>query len=221
MAEGDAQTEGYTVADALPFDVGGVDPGVNLLVSGPAMSGKRELVFGLLAPESVATDPIVAMTTDDPAPRIHTGFEDRGVDIDPATFRVVDASGAPGDDDPTVHRVNSPADLTGMGVAFTKAVEEAGSPPRLRLGFVSISTLLQYVDAERAFSFLHVLSRRTSAAGYLGVYSLDPTTHEDRFVNVVTSIFDAAIELREKDGSREVRVRGLSGVTPEWTEFPY
>ncbi|GAB3317864.1 RAD55 family ATPase [Haloplanus salinarum] len=220
MAEGDAQSEGYPLCDVLPLDVDALDPGMNVLVSGPAMSGKRDLVFDLLAP-SEPTDPIVVMTTDDPAPRIHAEFEDRGVRIDPETFRVVDASGAPGDDDPTVHRVNSPADLTGMGVAFTEAVEEVDSPPRLRLGFVSISTLLQYVDAERAFSFLHVLSRRTSAAGYLGVYSLDPTTHEDRFVNVVTSIFDAAIELREEDGTREIRVRGLPGVAAEWTEFPY
>ncbi|MFD1634489.1 RAD55 family ATPase [Haloplanus ruber] len=219
MAEGDAQSE-YPLGDALPIDVGAFDPGMNLLVSGPAMSGKRQVVFDLLAP-AASTDPIVVMTTDDPAPRIHTEFEDRQSCITPETFRIVDASGAPGDDDPTVHRVNSPADLTGMGVAFTEAVEAVGSPPRLRLGFVSISTLLQYVDAERAFSFLHVLSRRTSAAGYLGVYSLDPTTHEDRFVNVVTSIFDAVIELREEDGNREVRVRGLSGMAPEWTAFPY
>ena len=221
MAEGDARTDRYPLADALPIDLDDLDPGMNVLVSGPSMSGKRQLVFDLLAPESVPADPIVVMTTDDPASRIRTPFEDRSVRFDPTTFRIVDATGAPGDSDPAVHRVSSPADLTGMGVAFTQAIDQMGTPDRLRLGFVSISTLLQYVDAERAFSFLHVLSRRTSAAGYLGVYSIDPTTHEDRFVNVVTSIFDAAIEIRERDGDRELRVRGLSDVAPEWTPFPY
>jgi KaiC/GvpD/RAD55 family RecA-like ATPase len=221
MAEGDARADRYPVTGVLPADVDDVDPGMNLLITGPAMSGKRQLAFELLAPDPAAADPIVVMTTDDPAPRIRTQFEDRDVRLDPSAFRVVDASGAPGDDDPAIHRVNSPADLTGMGVAFTKAVDGLGTPDRLRLGFVSISTLLQYVDAERAFSFLHVLSRRTSAAGYLGVYTMDPTTHEDRFVNVVTSIFDAAIELREEDGDRQVRVRGMPDVTPEWTDFPY
>jgi KaiC/GvpD/RAD55 family RecA-like ATPase len=221
MADSDAATGRYPLADALPVDLGTLDPGLNVLVSGPPMSGKRRLVFDLLAPDGSAADPIVAMTTDDPVARIRTRFEDRGVDPDPTTFRVVDATGAPGDADPAVHRVSSPADLTGMGVAFTQAVDGMGTPDRLRLGFVSISTLLQYVDAERAFSFLHVLSRRTSAAGYLGVYSIDPTTHEDRFVNVVTSIFDAAIEIRERDGERELRVRGLSDAAPEWTAFPY
>jgi KaiC/GvpD/RAD55 family RecA-like ATPase len=222
MAEGDARTDGYPLADALPVDVGDLDPGLNVLISGPPMSGKRRLLFDLVAPGTTPADPIVVMTTDDPASRIQTQFEDRGVGFDPATFRVVDATGAPGDSEPAVHRVSSPADLTGMGVAFTQAIDQMGTPDRLRLGFVSISTLLQYVDAERAFSFLHVLSRRTSAAGYLGVYSIDPTTHEDRFVNVVTSIFDAAIELREDDGgNRELRVRGLSGVPAEWTPFPY
>lgn len=221
MAEGDAKTDRYPLADTLPIDLHDLGPGMNILVSGPPMSGKRQLVFDLLAPEDVSADPIVVMTTDDPAQRVRTQFEDRGVRFDPTTFRIVDATGAPGDTDSAVHRVSSPADLTGMGVAFTQAIDQMGEPERLRLGFVSISTLLQYVDAERAFSFLHVLSRRTSAAGYLGVYSIDPTTHEDRFVNVVTSIFDAAIEIRERDGERELRVRGLSGVAPEWTPFPY
>jgi len=221
MAEGDARADRYALADTLPVDIESLDPGMNVLVSGPPMSGKRQLVFDLLAPEAVPADPIVVMTTDDPASRIRAPFEDRNVRFDPTTFRVVDATGAPGDDDPSIHRVSSPADLTGMGVAFTQAVDQMGTPDRLRLGFVSISTLLQYVDAERAFSFLHVLSRRTSAAGYLGVYSIDPTTHEDRFVNVVTSIFDAAIEIREEEGERELRVRGLSDVPPEWTAFPY
>jgi hypothetical protein len=221
MAEGDARADRYPLADAVPVDLDDLGPGMNVLVSGPPMSGKRQLVFDLLAPEGVASDPIVVMTTDDPASRIRTAFEDRSVRFDPTTFRVVDATGAPGDADSSIHRVSSPADLTGMGVAFTQAVDGMGTPDRLRFGFVSISTLLQYVDAERAFSFLHVLSRRTSAAGYLGVYSIDPTTHEDRFVNVVTSIFDAAIEIRERDGDRELRIRGLSGVPPEWTAFPY
>ena len=196
MAEGDARADRYPLADAIPVDLDDFGPGMNVLVSGPPMSGKRQLVFDLLSPEGAAPDPIVVMTTDDPASRIQTAFEDRGVRFDPEVFRVVDATGAPGDSDSAIHRVSSPADLTGMGVAFTQAVDGMGTPDRLRFGFVSISTLLQYVDAERAFSFLHVLSRRTSAAGYLGVYSIDPTTHEDRFVNVVTSIFDAAIEIR-------------------------
>lgn len=222
MAEGDARADRYPLSDTLPVDVDGLDPGMNVLVSGPPMSGKRQLVFDLLAPEEVPTDPIVVMTTDDPASRIRTQFDERGVRFEPSSFRIVDATGAPGDSDPAIHRVSSPADLTGMGVEFTQAVDGMATPDRLRLGFVSISTLLQYVDAERAFSFLHVLSRRTSAAGYLGVYSIDPTTHEDRFVNVVTSIFDAAIEIREDDdGNRELRVRGLPDVAPEWTPFPH
>ncbi|SDZ84994.1 RecA-superfamily ATPase, KaiC/GvpD/RAD55 family [Haloplanus vescus] len=221
MADGDAQPGPYPVSDALPAGVDELDPGLNVLVSGPSMSGKRQLVFDLLAPDSDAMDPVVVMTTDDPAQRIQTQLGDRGVSFAPDAVRVVDATGAPGDDDPAIHRVNSPADLTGMGVAFTQAVEQMGTPDRLRLGFLSISTLLQYVDSERTFSFMHVLSRRTSAAGYLGVFTLDPSTHDEQFVNVVTSIFDVVIELRETDGDRELRVRGLPGVDTSWTDFPH
>ncbi|WP_338742144.1 RAD55 family ATPase [Haloplanus salilacus] len=222
MAEHDTRTDRYPLPESLPVDVDGLDVGTNLLISGPAMSGKRQLVFDHLAPGIGDVDPVVMITTDDPATRIRADLGDRGIPVDSDAFRIVDASGAPGDDDdPVVNRVSSPADLTGMGVGSTEVVDELGTPDRLRLGFVSISTLLQYVDSERAFSFLHVLSRRASAAGYLGVYSIDPTTHEDRFVNVVTSIFDAVVELREVDGDRELRIRGLPEVDAEWTAFPY
>ncbi|MFB6107680.1 MAG: RAD55 family ATPase [Haloplanus sp.] len=206
---------GYDVSGVLPVDgFDRVPPGTNLLVSGPAMSGKRRLVFELLA---IGDDPVVVVTTDDPANRIRARFTDLGVAFDADRFRIVDASGAPGDDAEDVHHVSSPSDLTGMGVAFTKAVDDFAEPDRLRLGFLSISTLLQYVDDERTFSFLHVLTRRAAAGDYFGAYTIDPTTHEDRFVNVVTSIFDAVVELRETDDGREVRVRGLPDADSGWT----
>jgi KaiC/GvpD/RAD55 family RecA-like ATPase len=214
MGERSVSADGYPVGDALPVAVGAFDPGMNLLVTGPAMSGKRRLVFDLLTP-SGSTDPVLVVTTDDPAERIRARLDERGVD-DPERVRIVDASGAPDPGEEMIHSVSSPSDLTGMGVGFTESVDDLGRPPRLRLGFHSVSTLLRYVDADQAFSFLHVLSRRTSAAGYLGVFAIDPTTHDDPFVNQVTSIFDVAIDLREREGVREIRVRGLPGVGSEW-----
>ncbi|WP_248897189.1 RAD55 family ATPase [Haloplanus halobius] len=216
MPTHDARSHRYSIADTLPISVDDLDAGMNVLVSGPAMSGKRRLVFDLLAPPPQPHDPIVVLTTDDPAARVRAQFEDRGVSVDPSTVRIVDASGAPGDDDPVVERLSSPGNLTGMGVGFTRAVDGMGTPSTARVGFLSISTLLQYVDDQRTFSFLHVLLRRSSAAGYLGVYSIDPTTHDEKFVNVVTSIFDAVIDVREVDAEREVRVRGLDSVDPVW-----
>jgi hypothetical protein len=219
MAEGDTAAERYDLGGALPVDVGTLAPGTNLLVSGPAMSGKLDVVYDLLTVGR--DDPRLVMTTDDPVLRVRARLDERGVGVDPETTRIVDASGAPEDDDEStgVHRVGSPSDLTGMGVEFTRAVDAMGNPSRLRLGFCSVSTLLRYVDEEQAFSFLHVLSRRGSSAGYLGAYAIDPTTHDEQFVNVVTSIFDGVVDLRESEGERELRVRGLAGVDPAWTAF--
>ncbi|MFC6988846.1 hypothetical protein ACFQJD_09275 [Haloplanus sp. GCM10025708] len=66
-----------------------------------------------------------------------------------------------------------------------------------------------------------MLTRRASAAGYFGAFAIDPSTHEEQLVNVMTSVFDGMVELRESaSGVREVRVRGLSGVASAWHEFP-
>jgi archaellum biogenesis ATPase FlaH len=85
---------------------------------------------------------------------------------------------------------------------------------------LSLSTLLQYADSQRVFNFLHTITGRVSAADYLGVATLDPTTQNPKETNTLTSLFDAVVELREADdGTREMRVVGLPDVPRTWVSF--
>lgn len=86
----------------------------------------------------------------------------------------------------------------------------------LRLGVLSASTLLQYSETDRVFNFLHVLTGRIAAGNYFGVSALDPTAHDDQTVTVITSQFDAVLDVREAQAGRECRVRGLRGIDREW-----
>jgi KaiC/GvpD/RAD55 family RecA-like ATPase len=222
----DREPESYSLRNVLPVDdLDTVPAGTNLLVSGPAMTGKRSVVMDLLAAGRERGDRSLVVTTDTPANRIRDEFDAVGGELDPSSLQVIDASGSGGstdlDAEEGVQSVSSPSDLTGIGISFTKAVDRLENPGNVRLGFLSISTLLQYVDQERAFAFFHVLTRRASASGYFGAFALDPSMHEERLVNVMASVFDGMIELRESEsGSREVRVRGIDGVPAEWHEFP-
>jgi len=77
------------------------------------------------------------------------------------------------------------------------------------MGVLSLSTMLRLTDADRVFNFLHVLTGRISAAGYLGVFALDPTVHDERTVNTIKAQFDGAIRLRQDSDGAGIETVGL------------
>lgn len=98
--------------------------------------------------------------------------------------------------------VTNPNDLTGLGIRITEYLQEwhnAGG--RTVVCFDSLTALLQYVDLKTAYEFLHVLSGRLAAVDAFAHFHMDPSAHDDRAVEIVTSLFDAVIEL---DGERRV-----------------
>lgn len=85
--------------------------------------------------------------------------------------------------------VTEPGDLTGIGIAVRDHVE-----PGVRLCFDSVTAMLQYVELERAYTFLSSLLGGLWSAGARAHFHLDPAAHDDRTVAVVTSLFDARVD---------------------------
>lgn len=213
-----ADLDAYDLGDVLPHDVDSLPAGTNLLLSGPVMTGKGELALDVLRTGAAGGESAVVVSPDRSAERIVDGFGET------ERLWVVDCSGSSGtsfEDSDRVTYVSSPGDLTGIGIGIAKATRRIGPEVRngLRLSVLSVSTLLQYVDQERVFNFLHVLTGRVSAGSYLGVYAIDPTAHEQATVNVITSQFDGALDVREGDDGRECRLRGFPDVDREWLPF--
>ncbi|QLD90153.1 hypothetical protein HWV07_14365 [Natronomonas salina] len=221
------QTEAntYDLGDALPVEgLSSLDAGTNVLVSGPPMLGKQQLVLELLA-AGTDDEHALAITPDTNGDRLRRQFENAtGRDAD--RLRIVDCTGATGkgsmDDSETIKYVGSPSDLTGIGMGIVKCTRDigAGVDDGLRLSVLSLSTLLRYANADRMFNFLHTVTGRVSAAGYLGLATFDPTTHDASAANTLTALFDVVVELREADdGSREVRAVGHPGTPRTWQPF--
>lgn len=218
---------GATKVSAASYDVEGLLPpggpstlsrGTSLLVSGPAMTGKVDLVVSLLDRGIDRGEQAILVSPDAGAERIQPRFE--------ATDRlnVVDCSGTGGsfDDTENVKYVGSPGDLTGIGIGVTKCNQAIGpaAAEGVRMGVLSLSTMLRYADVDQVFSFVHLLTGRIDAAGYLGAFTLDSTTHDDQVVDTVRAQFDGVVEFREaEDGSREARVVGLPEGSREWAPF--
>ncbi|MEF8840402.1 MAG: hypothetical protein V5A62_02090 [Haloarculaceae archaeon] len=105
-----------------------------------------------------------------------------------------------------VSTVESPDDLTGLGIAVGEHLKrwEGSAEPTL-VTLDSLTVLLGYVDLKRTFRFLHVMVNRVKGAGGVGHYHMDPAAHDDRTVATLASVFDAVA--RHEDGEWRVSTR--------------
>jgi KaiC/GvpD/RAD55 family RecA-like ATPase len=146
--------------------------------------------------------------------------------FDPALLGVVEClasdEGAPEESsDDRVHRVGSPADLTGVGIGASELLNafHREGVDGFRLGVDSLSTLLLYTEFDRLARFLHVLSGRIDRADGVGLFVINPNTVDAGQFDQLTTLFDGIVELREEDGGREIRVRGIPGADAEWRPY--
>lgn len=210
----------YELDGVLPPELlSDVDSGTNLLLSGPSLSGKRDLMLRSIARGAEDGEGGVIVTTNDAASELQTDYRDLR-DESNDYLRFVDCVGSgDGSRGDTVRSVSSPGDLTGIGIEFSEIAKEADAAnvDRLRIGFDSISPLLMYVDLQRLFRFLHVFTSQIQSNGWLGLFAIDPSSHEEKAVNTISQLFDGVIDIRIPDsGGREARVRGVTSSPTEW-----
>lgn len=70
----------------------------------------------------------------------------------------------------------------------------------------TLTVLLEYIDFDTAFRYLHILTHRVQAAGAVGYYQIDPDVHDPETINTLKTLFDTVVEVTD-DGT-------------EWTTTP-
>lgn len=206
-----------------PLDPERLDPGTSVLLAGPAMTGKRQLLFDIVggSPDEAA----IFITTKRDAERFRREFSATRADPDAWETRIVDcvSRGRGVDrlqDSATTRYVTSPGDLTGIGIAASGFMREFyHADKQARIGLHSLSTLLMYADLQRVFQFSHVLTGRMQTSEFAGVFSLDTTARNTESLDVLKGLFDAIIEVRDTDEGPQLRVRGGEFGPRNWTEF--
>jgi KaiC/GvpD/RAD55 family RecA-like ATPase len=210
----------YDVSDVLP--VPGFEAGTNVLVSGPAGSGKTYLGASVLAGAPRNGEGSLAITTDGNADEILGAYRERSGD---GGIHFVDCSGTgagpPSDFPPDrFETVGSPGDMTGVGVAFEKYAGSVGERvDGSRVMYDSLTTLLRYVDKKRAYRFVDILTGRFGAEGSLSVFTLDPGTVDETTSRMFAHEFDSEVRLRVENGVREVSVTGHPEAPGGWTRL--
>jgi len=213
---------------AADLDASAIPDGSNVLVVGPAMTGKRRLLHGVLAADGADDRATAFVTTRKGGETVESEY--RVVHPDVAEFAVVDCVsrqrgfGSAAESD-TRRLVSSAGDLTGIGIGVTDFMRRfygSDDVASASVGMHTLSTLLMYADIRRVYQFLHVLTGRVESSGFRGGFVID-TPVPDSSLGVLKQPFDGVVEVREVDesGEREYRVRGLpdDAGPRRWTTF--
>ena len=189
-----------------------VEPGTNLLLTGPPLTGKRSLALDILAVGTEQGDAAIVVTTKDSADRIlkdyakRVSYEGKPVAVVDCVTRQQGVSDVREDD--RIKYASSPVDMTGIGIKlseFLEAFYRNQGIERNRIMVHSLSTLLMYSDLQTVFRFLHVFTGRIQSVDGLGLFCIDSSAHDDQTMNTLKQLFDGIVETQE-DGEPTVRL---------------
>jgi hypothetical protein len=216
---------GYAFGDGIP--VNPVDSGSTLLVAGPALSAAEDLALSMVA-DAGEREGSLFISTNMTHGKLLKTCRRTHPSLDTSLLGVIDCSGQGFDGGPEgvrVKYVSTQSDLTGIGMKFSslyEALYAEAEGSRVRTGLVSLSSLLMYVDLRKLFQFAQTISGRIDSADGLGVFTIDPTTHDTKTVNTLSQVVDGRIEVRggdDNDAEGELRVRGLRDQPDGWQPF--
>ncbi|WP_135364823.1 DUF7504 family protein [Halosimplex halophilum] len=178
-----------------------------VLLSAPSMTGgEAEACTDLLIPSNPADATALWVTfRGDATDCVDQWVGETGERPADATVVVVGESPGSRPDGVAVEHVSSPSDLTGLGITIGELLSEWETPPAVC--FDSLTAMLQYVDVETAYEFLHAITGQLYAADARAHFHIDPTAHDRTTVDSIASLFDAVVEFGA-DGP-EIRKRHL------------
>ncbi len=180
-----------------------LDGATNVLLKIPPLDDGREVCTSLLGDDDTAPNVLFVSFT-----RQASACVDQ-VDDDPeiqniGVVTVGDASAAVDRSDVVTESVSTASDLTGLGIQIGQFLSEWDDP--VLICFESLTSMLQYVDYETAYEFLHAITGQVHAAGARAHFHIDPTAHDDKDIAGIASLFDASVSL---DGGVAVQTREL------------
>lgn len=196
-------------------------PGTNLLVSGSSGALARELSLELLTAGS--TQECLLLLAADLAGRdLLDQLDATGRSVDRSRLGVVDCTG-PGDraDERFASHgepISNPGDLTGIEVEFSLLYETlAAETDSIRIGVLSLSSLLAHASLREVSRFVHMLTGRIIATDDLGVFAVDASRADERTVETLSHFFDRHVRVRSTGGGVELQVGKRTAASSAWT----
>lgn len=195
----------------------------NIVVAGPPMTGKYTVMLATIAYHA---DEAIVISTKNAASRVSEDLAEVAEGRFDGRLGIVDCVSRPeqldGGDTELIKHVQSPENLTRIGVKFTELFEvfySEDSTAQVAVGLHSISQLLMHASLKNVYQFLQVLTGQIRSADWLGVAVVDTNLGEEE-LQTLYHHFDGIVQTRENDeGRRELRIRGLEPTASAWAEF--
>lgn len=195
-----------------------------ILISGPPMTGKYQLLLRLLG---LYADRVVFISTKHAADRVLEDYLEVVGSADERAVGIVDCvnypqSVEPAEETDRIKHAGSPENLTRIGVKFTELFDRLYEGPDagpVGVGIHSLSQLLMHSNVKQVYQFMQVLVGQTRSAGCLTAAVLDAAA-DDEDLQKLQQHFDGIVTTRENEaGDREFRVRGVTPSASAWTVF--
>lgn len=166
----------------------------NVLLAAPSMSGGESAACtDLLVPATPGDADVLWVTfhgdATDCVDQWAVAADDRPEN---AAVIVVGDTPGPQPDGVTVEHISTPSDLTGLGITIGELLGQWDGPVVVCVD--SLTAMLQYVELETAYEFLHAVTGQLYAADARAHFHIDPTAHDPETVDSIASLFDAVVE---------------------------
>ncbi|WP_302082102.1 DUF7504 family protein [Salinibaculum rarum] len=177
-----------------------LDGATNILLEVPPMGDGREVCTSLLSSGIEEPSALFVSFTRQASACLGQWEEHGSSARNLGVITVGDGSADVDRDDVVTETVSTPSDLTGLGIQIGQFLSEWEAP--VVVCFDSLTSLLQYVDFETVYEFLHAITGQVYAADARAHFHVDPEAHDESTVAGLTSLVDASVSLGE-----EIRVR--------------
>jgi hypothetical protein len=187
------------------------------------MAGVRELALRLALAGTDRGDGTLVVSTNADGDRTLDDCRNLNGDLYPSHVGVVDCVSKQYDDmDARVRSAPSAGDLTGVGIEYSALYQalHGDGVERVRTALDSLSTFLAYSDLRTVSRFVHTFGGRVTTAGGLGLFVIDPASHDDRTVSTISQFCDGRIDVRETDTGHDSGCAASPtspATAPRWT----
>jgi KaiC/GvpD/RAD55 family RecA-like ATPase len=201
--------------------------GTNIMLIGPPMSGKEIILHHIMYNGVERNDNAVIMVaTYESASLILEWFKENKLELPLSRIGIIDcvskSLGGTVLENESIKIVNSPLDLTGIGVKISQFLEDFIMKKKIlktQLHINSLSTILMYSNIQTVFRFMHVFTGRIKASGGLGIYVLESGMHDERTIAILKQLFDGTIEIKSENDMNFIRVVDMYSKPTPWFEY--
>lgn len=174
-------------------EAGTPDAAVSLLLAPPlSTAGERACIGHLRGADGPPERSLAVLLTDRPEARVSGWRAHASAVPDEAAIIASQRSRDPPSDVEIVH-LDSPGDLSGLGVTITDRLEAWPATGRSAFCFDSVTALLQFVETDAAVRFVEALRPRLAEADVVGHLHLNPRAHEEATVSRFERVSDGVI----------------------------